>query len=360
MNRLTKAQRVEIVKNFYGNNSSTRQTFRALREIYGRHNRPTESAIKRLIQKFETTGSVCNVIPKERRKKRRSTEIIAGVQKSVSNCPEQSLRRRSQELVISYGSLWNILHEDLKVMPYKIQLVQELRSNDHSLRRKFADWALMKLKDDPLFYQKIIFSDEAHFWMNGFVNKQNSRYWSNENPHVTMKKGLYPKKLTVWCAFWSGGIIGPYFFEKGNDMAVTVTGERYRDMITNYFWHHLDNFNLNAMWFQQDGATCHTACQTIDLLREKFDGRVISRNGYVNWPPRSCDITPLDFFLWGYVKSLVYANKPSTLNDLKNNIIQVISNIGADLCEKVAKNWSTRMRYLQKSRGAHLEEVVFK
>lgn len=68
MDRLTNAQRVEILKLFYVNNSSTRQTFRALRGIYGRHNRPTESAIQRLIQKFETTGSVCNNIPKKDRK----------------------------------------------------------------------------------------------------------------------------------------------------------------------------------------------------------------------------------------------------------------------------------------------------
>ncbi|GFX28172.1 uncharacterized protein TNCV_424991 [Trichonephila clavipes] len=63
------------------------------------------------------------------------------------------------------------------------------------------------------------------------------------------------------------------------------------------------------LWFQQDGTACHTARATIDLLKDTFGDRLISRFGPLNWPPRSCDLTPLDYFLWGYVKSLVYADK---------------------------------------------------
>ncbi|GFV41246.1 uncharacterized protein TNCV_1231611 [Trichonephila clavipes] len=55
---------------------------------------------------------------------------------------------------------------------------------------------------------------------------------------------------------------------------------------------------------KKDGATCHTSRATIDLLKGTFGDRLISRFGPVNWPPKSCDLTPLDYFLWGYVKSL--------------------------------------------------------
>ncbi|GFU31221.1 uncharacterized protein TNCV_1742181 [Trichonephila clavipes] len=55
--------------------------------------------------------------------------------------------------------------------------------------------------------------DEAHFWLNGYVNKQNCRIWSEANPHVYVETPLHPEKLTVWCALWAGGIIGPYFFK---------------------------------------------------------------------------------------------------------------------------------------------------
>ncbi|GFW33419.1 putative transposable element [Trichonephila clavipes] len=96
------------------------------------------------------------------------------------------------------------------------------------------------------------------------------------------------------------------------------------------------------LWFQQYGATCHTAARaTIDLLKDTLGDHLISRFGPVNWPPRSCYLTPLDYFLWGYVKSLVYADKPQTLDHLEDNILRVIADIRPQMLEKVIENWTT-------------------
>ncbi|GFU41592.1 uncharacterized protein TNCV_2793001 [Trichonephila clavipes] len=92
---------------------------------------------------------------------------------------------------------------------------------------------------------------------------------------------------------------------------------------------------------QQDGATCHTARATIDLFKDALGDRLISRFGPVNWPPRSCDLTPLGYFLWGYVKSLVYADKPQTLDHLEDNIRRVIADIRPQKLEKVIENWNS-------------------
>ncbi|GFV26849.1 uncharacterized protein TNCV_3455201 [Trichonephila clavipes] len=86
-----------------------------------------------------------------------------------------------------------------------------------------------------------------------------------------------------------------------------------RAMITNFFIPELNNHDVQELWFQQDGATCHTACATIDLLKDTFGDRLISRFGPVNWPPRSCDLSPLDYFLWGYVKSMRISHKCLTI-----------------------------------------------
>ncbi|GFV56479.1 DUF4817 domain-containing protein [Trichonephila clavipes] len=99
-----------------------------------------------------------------------------------------------------------------------------------------------------------------------------------------------------------------------------------------------NSYCQEELWFQQDGATCHTARATIDLLKDTFGDRLISRFGPVNWPPRSRDLTPLDYFLWGYVKSLVYADKPQTLDHLEDNIRRVISDIRPQMLEKVIEN----------------------
>ncbi|GFX22061.1 uncharacterized protein TNCV_3054171 [Trichonephila clavipes] len=176
--------------------------------------------------------------------------------------------------------------------------------------------------------------DEAHFWLNGYVNKQNCRIWSEANPQVYVETPLHPEKLTVWCALWAGGIIGPYFFK--ND-------EGHKEL-----------------WFQKDGATCHTARATIDLLKDTFGDRLISRFGPVNWPPRSCDLTLLDYFLWGYVRSLVYADKPQTLDHLEDNIRRVIADIRPQMLEKVIENWTSRLDYIRASRGSPMPEIIFK
>ena len=110
---------------------------------------------------------------------------------------------------------------------------------------------------------------------------------------------------------------------------------------------------MEELYFQQDGATSHTAIVTINLLKDTFGERLISRNGPINWPPRSCDLTPPDFFLWGYVKSLVYADKPETLDDLEANIERVIGDINPQILEKVAENLVSRKRCVRASRGGH-------
>ncbi|GFU43880.1 DUF4817 domain-containing protein [Trichonephila clavipes] len=156
--------------------------------------------------------------------------------------------------------------------------------------------------------EEITRCDEAHFWLNGYVNKQNCRIWSEANPQVYVETPLHPEKLTVWCALWAGGIIGPYFFK--ND----------------------------ELWFQQDGATCLTGRATIGLLKDTFGDRLISRFGPVNQPPRSCDLTPLDYFLWSYLKSFVYADEPQTLDHLEDNICRVIADIRPQMLEKVIEN----------------------
>ncbi|GFW58442.1 putative transposable element [Trichonephila clavipes] len=128
-------------------------------------------------------------------------------------------------------------------------------------------------------------SSDLEIYLNGYVNKQNCRIWSEANPQVYVETPLHAEKLTVWCALWAGGIIGPYFFKSDEGHNVTVNGDRYRAMNTNFFIPALNNHDVQELWFQQESATCHTARATIDLLKDTFGDRLISRFGPVNWPP---------------------------------------------------------------------------
>ncbi|GFW85856.1 hypothetical protein TNCV_855051 [Trichonephila clavipes] len=111
-------------------------------------------------------------------------------------------------------------------------------------RRRFVEWAQNEIAVVPDFHKRILFSDEAHFWLNGYVNKKNCRIWSEANPQVYVETPLHPKKLTVWCALWAGEIIGPCFFKNDDGHNVTVNGDRYRAMITNFFILELNNHDF--------------------------------------------------------------------------------------------------------------------
>ncbi|GFS84091.1 uncharacterized protein TNCV_2364841 [Trichonephila clavipes] len=131
-------------------------------------------------------------------------------------------------------------------------------------------------------------------------------------------------------------------------------------MLTNVFIPELNNHDVRSCGSNKTAQRVRTARATIDLLKDTFGDRLISRFGPVNWPPRSCDLTPLDYFLWGYVKSLVYADKPQTLDHLEDNIRRVIADIRPQMLEKVIENWTSRLDYIRASRGSLYQKSYLK
>ena len=98
----------------------------------------------------------------------------------------------------------------------------------------------------------------------------------------------------------------------------------------------------------------------VSLLRSCFGEQFIPCLGPVDWPPRSCDITPLDFYLWGYVKSKCFVDKLATIEALEANITEVIIEIPTEVLERVIQNWCLGMDELKRSCGQHLKGVIFK
>ena len=161
--------------------------------------------------------------------------------------------------------------------PYKVQLVQELKPIDHKMSFRFAKQLCDRLTEDADFgKKKIIFSDKAHFDLGGYVNKQNCRIQGIENPHACIEKPTHPKRVTVSCGFWSRDIIGPFFFENEQGEGVTINGNSYRAMLNEFSFTKIEEEDIGNIWFQQDGATCHTAEAAVDVLRHIFENRIIS------------------------------------------------------------------------------------
>ena len=115
----------------------------------------------------------------------------------------------------------------------------------------------------------------------------------------------------------------------------------------------------NAVWFQQDGATAHTAGETIDLLREIFGERLVSKNSEFSWPPRSPDLSAPDYFLWGYLKQKVYVDNPQTIRQLKENIRTKIRLLQPETLHAVMENVLKRAILCEQENGGHLKNIIF-
>ena len=116
--------------------------------------------------------------------------------------------------------------------------------------------------------------------------------------------------------------------------------------------------DIGNIWFQQDGDTCHAAEATLDFLLAVFEVRIISRRADVVWPPSSCDLTPLDYYLLGAVKDKCYPDKPETICTLKDNIREAIGEIQLHTIDNVLKNWTDRVGYCMAGRVSHLNKII--
>lgn len=171
--------------------------------------------------------------------------------------------------------------------------------------------------------------DKAYFHIN--VNKQNS---------------LHSPKVIMWAAILARGIIVPYFFSKWK-----------RSCNGGLSWELLSDASVlgpsssrisksnSRIWFQQDGATCHTATVSMDLLKEMFPGKLISWRGDIEVGPWSPDLSPCDYCLWGYLKSRVYEDNQTTIHMLKQNIVRKINAFPRSTCQCVFEN--SRIQFKQ-------------
>ncbi|XP_076659903.1 uncharacterized protein LOC143363191 [Halictus rubicundus] len=207
----------------------------------------------------------------------------------------------------------------------------ELSIADYDHRVRFCEWLQGVVKND--FLCKILFSDEATFMNSGHVNRHNLHYWAVENPNwMRCVPFQHRWSLNVWCGLIGDFVIGPYFFQE------TVTSASYCDFLKNHLPALLEDVPLHVrreMWFQQDGAPPHFAIITRQFLNEKFGNKWIGRGGPRQWTPRSPDLTPLDFFLWGYVKDKVMFEPPTTKEDMKQRIRDACASVTPEMLKNV-------------------------
>lgn len=358
--------RIGLIQCYYENGRSFSAAFRRFRTRNGLRVGPCSlSSYQKLVSKFEETGSVTDA-KKSGRPSVGTDVTVAEVLHETQNLANEnqygicSVNKVARRLEMSSTTVWRILRRQLKLYPYKIQILFELKERDKATRNDFALLTIAQIQANPQWLDNVFWTDEAHFQLNGGVNTHNCRIWSSNNRHLVIQQGLHDLKVTVWCGFTSRFIIGPYFFEEnaaGETKTVTVNGERYLNMLHDYAIPSLRHQNIENIIFMQDGAPPHIFKPVKQFLSNTFGDRVISRQFPVTWPARSPDINPADYWLWGDLKERVFLSRPTSIHQLKESITQIVTEIPELVLRAAVYNIEERLLLVQEEGGGHIHHL---
>jgi len=238
----------------------------------------------------------------------------------------------------------------------------ELTPGDFPWRMAYSQWLINQFQVEG-FLQKIVIGDEATFSMNGKVNSQTVRAYApiNEAPNFTYDVSSSREKVNVWAALCGNrAILGPFFYD------VNINCELYLNMLNDevvpeimeIFQNNLfGDVQFEDVWWFQDGAGTHRARAVALQLRELFGENVITLGQQQEWPPRSPDLTPCDFFLWGYLKSKVFTTPPPDVFALRRRIIsefEILSN-NRELISRAVRSMRGRAQTCLDREGSHVE-----
>lgn len=209
----------------------------------------------------------------------------------VDENPEISTRRIAIQFEIPQTMAWKTLKQQ-GLNAYHLQKVQNLHEGDYPLRLQFCHW----IRENRRLHKDILWSDEAQFTRDGINNCHNNHRWSDENPHATIEHNFQHRfSINVWCGILNDQLFGPFVLD------ARLTGQGYLRFLEDHLEEILDEAPLNIrqrIIFQHDGAPPHYSNNVRNFLNTTFGDRWIGRGGPHPWPPRSPDLTPLDFCLW--------------------------------------------------------------
>lgn len=359
--RLSESERIEILI-IRGCGDRTRTHEEVLNYFNGKYPNAqpiTQGSVSKIIRKYEQLGHL-----RDRSRSGRpaiSQDVEMSIFLELQENPHLPSRVVAANNEISQTSVLRKLKLH-KWHPYKVKLVHELNEDDPDRRIQFCEDMMNRCNADEEFASRILFSDESTFYLNGTVNRQNCRYWSDHNPHWMMEAHTqFPEKVNVWAGIVGDRIVGPFFIDG------SLTGPKYLELLRDHLIPALAVLYPNnadpdipneTVWFQQDGAPPHFAQIVRTYLNDVFPNRWIGRRGFIEWPARSPDLTPLDYFLWGYIKSKVYFNRPATIEQLKERIRDEMGAIQPETLQNVRAEFQKRLAYCQEVNGNQFEQLL--
>jgi DNA-binding Lrp family transcriptional regulator len=298
----------------------------------------------RCYQKFTASGNVNQRKPGSGRPMI-TDEKRTEINNLVTANPSISLRRLSQATGVSRPSCQRILRKSLKLKPYKIFTSHKISGEDPAKRLAFCQWYLNNVPEDtPIFY-----TDEAYVELESSPNRQNVRFWANENPRKISQRPLFGAKVGIWTAISSTKIYVKFF-------NFTINSTRYIDIVDEFAATFLTEEERGSVWFQQDNAPPHTSAVSMAYLNDRFPQRLIGKG---RWPSRSPDLNICDWFLNGLIHGKVYTENARTVDQLKAKILEIVNNVTPQILQDVFRKQRERMQVCIQQEG-HLFEHLLK
>lgn len=322
---------------------------------YPNRRHPSIQVFNRLEHRLREHGNVLPLeIPGRGRPRVRNPEMEEEILEAVEEDPTRSTRSIGQELGVSNVMVHRVIKEE-RYHPYHYTKVQALLPNDFALRTRYCNWLLAQAENDATFLQRILWTDEANFSRDGYFNSRNSHYYSMENPHVFHQHHHQHRfSVNVWAGIIGNHVLGPFIIPN------RLNGDNFLHFLRNEVQDSLMELPLavvRQMWFQLDGAPAHFAAPVRAWLDEEFPNRWIGRNGPVLWPPRSPDLTPLDFFFWGHIKAVVYRTPVENEQDLRNRIQNAAQMISVEMLQRIRGNILKRAQSCIMAQGENFEQL---
>lgn len=315
-NEYTNSEMRDMICIYAQENFNSRAAARRYGQQYPNRRQPDRHIFQRLYARLGETGSFRPQSHVGRPKKlsvQQEEEILV----RVGENPCISTRHLANATHVKRTQLLQVLHTE-KLHPYHYSPVQHLLPTDLPARLQFCQLLLNNHNHDPTFINRILFTDEATFTRRGVFNWRNNHTWEVENPHLTRERHFQQEfSINIWCGIIGDFIIGPY------ELPTRLNGNQYLQFLQNSLRDLLDDIPLNLrqnMWFMHDGAPPHYPLAVRNYLDEWLPHRWFGRGSEFPWPPRSPDLNPLDFFFWGYIKSLVYTEEIRTREQLLQKI----------------------------------------
>lgn len=285
----------------------------------------------------------------------RTPDFDEAVLNEIENHPEKSTRELALQFNVSNVTIWHVLHEQ-QLYPFHVQRVQALLPRDYPQRTTLCRFFIRKCTDQN-FLSNVLFTDEAKFSRSAVTNFHNTHIWSVENPHeIKQNRHQYQFSVNVWA-----GILGDqllFCFLPAN-----LNGERFLHFMSVDVPILLQDIPLNTrmdMWFMLDGAPAHFDVRVRNLLDQTYPNKWIGRGAPVPWSARSPDLNPLDFYLWGHLKQLVYSTPVESLEDLRARIANGMDTIRqtAGVFERVRRSMRRRLDACIESGGRHFQHLL--